>query len=167
MASLRSSISAIELIILEGDKSGVNLESSFLCSVFLSVGKGRIGREMFEVSLEEILDLLLHIEKLFSQSEDEFEWSSVDGTVQLLNVFRESTNLRVEISITLQGTDGASMQFDSSDANLKEFGEEIRTELVKLLGGNAVELDSLLVSLDNKVKTIRRERRSPYSKKEN
>lgn len=162
MATLGSAVASLELDIIEGDTPDDSLESSLLCSIFLVSGRGKIGRELFQVSLEEMLDLISHLNKLLSRKEDEFEWRTVDGTVQLLRIFKDRKDFRVEASINLQGTSGVDMQFDTSNGDLRNFGNQLREEIEKTLRLDNKQLKSLESKLEKKVLSIRSRHRHPY-----
>ncbi len=162
---MRNTISSVELVLLEGEKSEVDLESPFLCAVFVASGKGRVGREMFEVSLEEVLDLSFHVRKFLSREEDQFEWRTVDGTVQMLNVYRELDTIRAELSVLLEETTSLGLKFDTTETSLKRFGEELRSDVAKALDGSEEDLDRMQEELARKIVSIRSEGRHPYPKK--
>ena len=138
----------------------------------IQAGESKIAKEGCPLTIEEVLDLLRHIGKITDErSEDEFEWSSVEGSIQLLKIFREEDALRMHYSIrTRKGSsDGKSgnvqidLQFDTSDASLKLFGRALRQELVLLLGSED-SLEGLFAALESKIVTIRESGRAPYER---
>lgn len=162
MATLGSNVASIQLDIIEGEKPDKSLESSLLCSIFFLSGAGKIGRDLFQISMEEMLDLIFHVNKLISGREDEFEWRTVDGAVQLFRIFKDAKVLRVEAGIMLQGTSAVEMQFDTSKEDLRSFGNQLEVEMKKTLHLDNKQLKSLEDELEKKVLSIRTRKRHPY-----
>jgi hypothetical protein len=154
-------------------KDQFGLDNAVSSAISVRVAEGKITKENFTVSVEEILDLLFHIDK-FTQSreEDRFEWSTVDPTVQMLAVRREGPAIHAELLMKMYGypegyTGNATLnfQFDIEESGLKAFQKGLKEQLLSLLANDESILDRLTQELNNKIKTMRERNRSLYAGK--
>ncbi len=119
-------------------------------------------------SVEEVLDLLFHIDKFLSRKEDQFEWSTVEPTVQMLQLSREAEVIHVQLLLKLYGypegyagNASLSFQFDVEETGLRGFQGGVRAQLLSLLGEDEKALNSLIHELEGKIRLIRNRNRAP------
>src|SRR5579875_852884 len=128
----------------------VNLDTLVEASIGVCFGRGRITKPKCILSVEEILDLLFHLRRFsVEKAENEFEWSTIEKSVQPL---RSNNN---ESGVSL------SFEFDTSDQRIKEFSNDIASELRQLLSETGETLSRLEGQLKTKIKKIRETNASP------
>jgi len=123
------------------------------------------------VSVEELLDLLSHLDKFHSGIERMFEWSTAEPAVQMLQVSKEESNIS-HVTLILSffgypegytGNASISFQYDVSDFSLIGFQGQIKAQLLRLLNGREELLRALYDELEEKLRIIRKTNRAPES----
>jgi len=150
-----------------------SLERGILSGISVRVGEGKIGKDNCVFSIEEILDLEALIKSFSSKEEDEFDWSTVEPSVQMLRVYRETQAIHTEILVKLfgfpegySGNATLSFQFDIAETSLRNFEGGIRAQLLALLRGDESALHALQQKLQQKKDLIRKSGKRPLIDRE-
>ncbi|HZW55046.1 MAG TPA: hypothetical protein VFF30_02045 [Nitrososphaerales archaeon] len=147
------------------------LEAGINSTISIKIGEEKLSKRGFSVSTEEVLDLLLHIDRFLGKrgSEDEFEWSTADPSVQMLKAMREGNIAHVDLFLKVygepegyMGNAGLEFRFDTSLDNIIAFGGQLRDELLRLLKRDNQLFERLEHQLESKIEVIRGTGRSPY-----
>ncbi len=149
----------------------VNLDTLVEASIGVCFGRGRITKPKCILSVEEILDLLFHLRRFsVEKAENEFEWSTIEKSVQPLRIERFSDRVHLDLFLMLDSSvrsnnneSGVSLsfEFDTSDQRIKEFSNDIASELRQLLSETGETLSRLEGQLKTKIKKIRETNASP------
>jgi len=138
-----------------------SLDRNIPFEVSIQVGEGKITKENCMFLVEEVLDLLSHIDKFLSRNEDQFEWSTVEPSVQMLQLSREAEVIHVQLLLKLYGypegyagNASLSFQFNADENGVRRFQGGVTAQLLILLGDEKV-LDALTRELEEKIRIIR------------